>query len=296
MKAAKKKYGTLSFEDEQLEYRIGKRKGKIDLKRPYDARIRAGSSGVGKLAAQIDFPQAGLIIHLHGAIRQEVLNTFPEPYFIDELSILPEEGLWGFTFTANDPEQKRFFFTLLEHLLKNREKNTYFQDYAHYPWYREPSPAFSYIKLIKTDSMTVYEKDFIETLLTQFVDRLENSYVRATPDYLVGWVYRSLKSAWTGVPDYYCIMPLGHVHVEVSYPKPNWKLFVIGHVVLETVSSLAGSSRPYGPTLQDQRYLYVRGCDEKGRVLEMAFDWYDPTDSQYEESKRLVRFVNRFQT
>ncbi len=289
---ARKKYGEILLENDCLRYKIGRRRGMIDLKKPHDVRIRAGSSGLGQPAAQIDFRQTGLMIHLYGAIREEVLNAFPESYFISELSVLPEEGLWGFTLYTDNPEQKRFFFALLELLWKNRDKNTYFQSYAHYPWHQKPNPAFKYIKVIKTDSMTFEEKEFINTILTQFVDKLENSYVRATPDYLVGWAYKSFKSTWTGTPDYYCVMPIGYIHVEVSLPKPNWKPFIIGHVILETLSNLIDSSRPYGPILQDHRYLYVRGYNENGEVLEMAFDWYDLTDSLYEESEIFVRFVS----
>lgn len=293
MSFAKEKYGTLSFENDCIEYQIGKRKGKIDLKKPHDVKICSGSSGLGKPSAQIDFRQTGLIIHLYKAMREEVLDVFSDPYFVEELSVLPEEGLWGFELLADDSEQKKFFFTMLESLWKNREKNTYFQSYAHYPWYQKPNPAFEYIKVIKTDSMTIEEKEFIDTLLTKFVDKFDDSYVRTTPDYLVGWAYKSLKSTWTGMPDYYCIMPIGHVSVEVSLPMPDWKPFIIGQLVMETLHSLGGPSRPYGPSLQDRRYLYIRGYDEHGKTLEMAFDWYELTHSLYEESQRFVRFVNR---
>lgn len=126
----------------------------------------------------------------------------------------------------------------------------------------------------------------------QFVDGLSASYVRVTPDYLVGWVYRSVKSTWTGTPDYYCVMPLGHITAEVSLLRPDWKPFVISQVVLETVSSLTGNSRPAGPTLQERHYLYVRGRGEDGAPLELAFDWYNPTNTEWEEAEIVVRFVN----
>ncbi|MGB9819937.1 MAG: hypothetical protein ACPLVG_01155 [Pseudothermotoga sp.] len=63
-----------------------------------------------------------MIIHFHEGVREEILSIFPEPYFIDELSVLPEEGLWGFELSADDSEQKKFFFAMSESLWKNREK------------------------------------------------------------------------------------------------------------------------------------------------------------------------------
>ena len=80
------------------------------------------------------------------------------------------------------------------------------------------------------------------------------------------------KSKWTGTPDYYCVKPLGHVLVGA-------------------LAEALGAGRPYGLTLQDRRYLYVRGRGEDGSPVELAFDWYDIGDEEYEEAQMLVRFV-----
>ncbi|MEJ5230015.1 MAG: hypothetical protein WHT65_08430 [Pseudothermotoga sp.] len=291
---SRERYGTLSLENDVLIYQSGRRRGTIDLKTPHELLIYAGTSGTYEPAAQLYFRKVGLIIHLYGASREEVLSVFSEPYFVEELSILPEEGLWGFKLLADEPEHKRFFFALLESAWQNREKNECYKSFTHYPWHEKPKPAFKRIKVIKTDSMTAEEKEFIDQLLKQVVDKLEDSYIRATPDYLVGWAYKTLKSNWTGIPDYYFIMPIGHVQVEVSRPRPDWKPFIIGHIVVEALNTLGGSGGSHGGiTLHDKRYLYVRGRGEDGKKLELAFDWYNLTDSLYEESKRFVQFANR---
>lgn len=291
---SRKKYGSLALENEVLTYQIGKRRGTIDLKKPHELAICAGISGTYEPVAQLYFRKVGLIVHLYGASREEVLSVFSEPYFVEELSILPEEGLWGFKLLADEPEQKRFFFAILESAWRNREKNEHYKIFAHYPWHEKPKPAFKHIKVIKTDSMTTEEKQFIDRLLEQVVDKLEGSYVRATADYLIGWAYKTLKSNWTGVPDYYFIMPIGYIDVEVSMPRPDWKPFIIGHIVIETLNRLGGSGGSHGGiTLHDKTYLYVRGRGKDGKKLELAFDWYNLTDSLYEESKRFVEFANR---
>lgn len=137
------------------------------------------------------------------------------------------------------------------------------------------------------------EETFVNELQSQFLDSLTNSYVRVTPDYLVGWVYRSWKSTWTGKPDYYCIIPLGHVTAEASVPQPDWKPFVVGHALREALEAILEADPDYWTTLRDRYYLYVRGRGEDGAPLELAFDWYGPGDDEYEESKLVVRFVNR---
>jgi hypothetical protein len=233
------------------------------------------------------------MLHLHNALREEVLQHFPAPYFVEELAPTPQEGLWGFELDAADPVARDFFFSLLDHLWENRQHNERFRRFLRYPWERLPQPAFGYIHLIETERMTAEEKRLIDELCQQFVDNLSDSYVRLTPDYLVGWVYRSWKSHWSGQPDYYCLMPLGQITAEVSLPRPDWKPFVVGQVLLQAAASLSGAGRGYGPTLQHKRYLYVRGKAQDDSPLELAFDWYDVGDKKWEEAERFVRFVNR---
>ncbi len=291
LRLAEGRQGELLLEGERLRLHLGRRRRQIDFTRPHEAKIAAGHSGLGRANANITLYPGSEIIHLHGASREAVVQHFPAPYFVDEQAVTSAEGLWGFELQAEDPAARDFFFALLDCLWRNREQNTLFQLYARYPWERPPQPAFGYIRLIETERMTPEEKAFISELLTQFVDGLSDSYVRLTPDYLVGWVYRSWKSTWSGQPDYYCIMPLGHVRAEVSLPRPDWEPFIISQVLLEAVSSLSGASRAAGPTLQDRRYLYVRGHGKDGQRLELAFDWYETTDAEWEEGEVLVRYI-----
>ncbi len=286
--------GELVLEGDRLRWRVGRKRGEMDLARPHRAAIAAGRSGLGEANASITLYPGVEIIHLHGASREEVLRHFLAPDFVEEQAVTSTEGLWGFELQADDPAAGDFFFSLLDGLWRNREQNSRFQIYARYPWDRPPQPAFRHIRLIETERMTPEEEAFIADLLDRFVDGLTDSYVRVTPDYLVGWVYRSWRSTWTGRPDYYCIMPLGHIRAEVSLPQPDWKPFIISQVLLEAASSVTGASRTYGPSLQDRRYLYVRGRGKDGSPLELAFDWYNLTDEKWEEAEMMVRFVNRF--
>lgn len=279
------------LEGDRLSWRFGRRRRQINFRKPHKARVAAGVSGLGEANASITLYPGVEIIHLHGASREDVLRHFPLPHFVEEQAVTSAEGLWGFELRADDPVGRDFFFALLDCLWRNREQNGRFQIYARYPWDRPPQPAFRHIRLIETERMEPEEKAFIEALLASFVDGLTGSYVRLTPDYLVGWVYRSWKSTWTGQPDYYCIMPLGYVRAEVSLPQPDWKPFIISQVLLEAVSAVTGASRPYGPALQDRRYLYVRGRGEDSSRLELAFDWYNPTDEEWEEGEIFVRFI-----
>lgn len=283
--------GELVLEGDRLRWRVRRKWGEFDASQPHRAQIAAGRSGLGETNANITLYPGIEIIHLRGVAREEVLAHFPAAYFVREQAITPTEGLWGFELRAEDPAARDFFFALLDSLWRNRERNGLFQLYACYPWDRPPQPAFRHIRLIETERMTPEEKALIEQLCASFIDGLSGSYVRLTPDYLVGWVYRSWKSTWTGQPDYYCLMPLGYVRAEVSLPRPDWKPFILSQVLLEALSAAGGTSRPYGPSLQHRHYLYVRGRGRDGKRLELAFDWYGPTDAEWEEADAFVHFV-----
>jgi len=203
-------------------------------------------------------------------------------------------GSWGFEDTIDSQAAGDFVAMLLKTLWKHRQQNRHFMLYEKFPWYRLPQPDFHYIRLIDWKKRCAEEETFVEKLLQQFVDGLTGSYVRVTPDYLVGWVYRSVGSTLSGQPDYYCVMPLGYINVEVSLPKPDWKPFIIGHVLKEMLTTALRTTTPGGgPYLQHRWYLHVHGRDAEGTPLELAFDWYGPGDSGYEEAQFVIRFVQR---
>lgn len=286
--------GELILQGDRLRWRTGRRWQEVDFSHPHHTQIAAGGSGLNKANASITLSPGGEMIHLRGFRREEVLRLFPEPYFIDDLAVLPEEGLWGFDFHSADPDAVRFFTSLLECLWRNRANNRRFQLYQRFPWHDPPRPAFRHIRLIEWEKRTPEEEAFIQEFEKQFVDGLSSSYVRATPDYLVGWVYRSLKSNFSGWPDYYCLMPLGYIRAEVSLPRPDWKPFISGHVLKEALAATLGTTAPAGgPYLEHRHYLYVRGRGEGGEQLELAFDWFSPGDEGYEEAEMLVRFIQR---
>jgi len=194
--------------------------------------------------------------------RVDLLHDFPEAWFFDDLAPLPDEGTWGFELCHEDPEAIRFFRALLECLWRNREDNELFRLFQKYPWNRPPHPAFRYIRHIPWEQRTEEDQRLLAELQTQFVDGLTNAFVRATPDYLVGWVYPSVRSLFShGHPDNY-IMPLGYVTAESSF-----------------ASSEGGCS------------LFVKGIDQNGTPLTLTFDWYDTETEGYEEARFFVRFI-----
>jgi hypothetical protein len=289
LRLAARGQGRLSLEGPTLRWRIGFRQGKINLAQPHDARIAADPTGAG---LTLQGNKAYVNIHFRGLPRQDVLEFFPAPFFVDDVFITPEMGSWGFDTAVDDATVRDFAVALLETLWGQRQKNRHFLLYQKFPWSRCPQPDFPYVRLIEWERRSVTEEAFIQQLEQQFVDGLSDSYVRATPDYLVGWVYRSVRSTLSGQPDYYCVMPLGYISAEASLPQPDWEPFIIGHVLKEALATALKTTAPAGgPYLEDRHYLYVRGQSEDGAPLELAFDWYGPADDGYDEAQFLVRFV-----
>ncbi len=290
LRLASRGRGELFLEGTVLRWRSGRRGYKIDFAQPYDAEI-ATDKGCTSLSL-LQGKDAYVDIYFRGFSRSETINIFPAPFFVADLVVTPEMGSWGFDATADEPAVGDFATALLETLWHQRRQNSYFLIYDKFPWGRPPQPDFRHIRLIEWEKRTAEDEAFVQELERQFLDVLTNSYVRITPDYLVGWVYRSLRSTWGGQPDYCCVMPLGYIHVEASLPHPDWKTFIIGHVLKEELATAFGTTAPSGgPYLQDRYYLYVRGRDISGAPLELAFDWYGPGDNGYKESRLLVRFI-----
>ena len=278
------------LEGDRLRWCTGRRWHEVDFTQPHRAKIAAGTSGLSRPNAKITLYPEVQEIHLPGTRREDVLALFPEPHFVDELAILPEEGTWGFVLSANDPAAVRFFQDLLTCLWRNRKGNEYFRLWQKFPWRHRPRPAFRHIRIIDRETATPEEQSFVESLSAQVVSSLGD--VQVTPDYLLGWLYRSLRSQLDGRPDAWCVMPLGYIRAEVSLPRPDWKPFIVGHIMKGAAASALGATTPAGgPYLEDRRYLHVRGRGENGSPLELAFEWYGPGDQEYDEAEFLVRFV-----
>ncbi|MBC7226199.1 MAG: hypothetical protein H5T61_03080 [Thermoflexales bacterium] len=266
LRLAERGRGEVVLEGDRLRWRTGRRWHEVDFTRPYWAGIAAGFSGLGERNACISLNPGGQEIHLKGARREEVLRLFPEPGFVDELAALPEEGGWGFVLSADDPTAVRFFNALVECLWRNRQNNERFRLYQKFPWHRRPQPAFRHIRCIRPEERTPEDEALLADLQAQFLDGLADSPVRVTPDYLVGWAYRSPRGLIGGWPDSY-VMPLGFITADVSLPQPT----------LEEPA--------------EKRLLYVQGVGEDGNPLKLAFDWYGAMDKEHEEAEFVVRFV-----
>lgn len=290
LRLAERGRGELVLEGDRLRWRTGRRWKEVDFAQPHEARIAAGVSGLGQPSASVTLYPSAQKIFLRGAHREDVLAVFPEPYFVDELAVLPEEGTWGFDLSADDPYAARFFVALVECLWRNRQQNERFHLYQKLPWHRRPRPAFRHIRIIDLKRATPEEQAFLENLKAQVVSSLGD--VEVTPDYLIGWLYRSLRSELGGLPDGCAVMPLGHIAAEVSFPRPDRRRFTIDRFSKEVLAEALGTTPPAdGPYLQDKRYLYVRGHGEDGAPLELAFDWYGPEHQGYEEACSLVHFI-----
>jgi len=280
--------GELCLEGAALRWRSGLRWHEIDFAQPHHAEMAAEQDTLLTLQGNNTYVN----IYFRGLPRREVLNLFPAPFFVDDLVVTPEMGSWGFDVTVDGPTVGDFATALLETLWHQRRQNRYFLMYEKFPWNRCPQPDFRHIRLIEWEKRSAEDEAFVKELEPHFIDGLTGSYVRATPDYLVGWVYQSVHSTLSGQPDYYCVMPLGYISAEVSLPRPDWKPFIIGHMLKEALATVLGTTAPSGgPYLEHRYYLYVRGRAIDGAPLELAFDWYGLVDNEYKEAKFLVRFI-----
>lgn len=288
LRLAERGGGEIALDGFIVRWRSARRWHKMDLAQSHRAKI-AADEGMAMLSLSGENDLVN--IHVRGLTRTQVLSIFPTPHFIDTLVVTPAMGSWGFEFGVENPEVEDFALALLKALWEQRHQNRYFLLYEKFPWEREPRPAFDHVRVIVWEHHTPEEEALIRRLQEQFIDGLTDSYVRLTPDYLVAWVYKSLWSNLSGHPDYYYLMPLGHIDVEVSLPQPDWKPFIVGHMVVEALEELGGSGATYGPPLEHRHYLYVRGRDAHSAPLEMAFDWYGPADEEYDEAQWLVQFV-----
>ncbi|WP_299026898.1 hypothetical protein [uncultured Thermanaerothrix sp.] len=255
LRLAERGRGELMLEGNRLRWRIGLRWREVDFGQPYEAQISAGLSGQGEYNARVSFSPGGEIIHLREARREEVLRLFPAPYFVDTLAVLPAEGAWGFELSAAEPVAVAFFSTLLECLWRTRHNNRRFRLYQKFPWERRPNPAFRHIRIF--DPSKAEERAFVEGLRTQVISSLD--YLELTPDYLMGWLYRSPDNPFSQIEGY-AVMPLGFITAE------------------------AGLKR-----------LTVYGKGQDSMPLQLTFGWYEPADEKYEEAEFLLRFVQAMQ-
>ncbi len=209
MRLAERGRGELILEGHRLRWRTGWRWQEVDFSQPYEAQIAAGLSGLGAFNASVCFFPSGQAIHLRGARREDVLQRFPEPYFVDPLAVRPAEGLWGFELSAEDPAAVAFFSALLECLWRTRQNNRRFRLYQKFPWDRRPQPAFHYIRIL--DLKAEEDRAFVEGLRTRIVSSLDT--VELTPDYLLGWLYGGpVRTQLEGC----AVMPLGFITAETG--------------------------------------------------------------------------------
>jgi len=254
MNLAKQGQGEVTLDGDRIRWHSGRRWHEVDLSQPYWAEIAAGASGLGEANASITFRPSGEMIHLRGAVRQEVLRAFPAPYFVAELAIVPEEGLGGFNLQSEEAASRAFFYDVLTVLWHTRENNEYYRLFCKFPWETPPQPAFTHIEVVDATEMSTEQRAFIERLGSQVISA-PTFTAQVTSDYLLGCDGHR-----------YFIMPLGYVFAEEG---------------------------PIGPS-DAGRYLKVTGRDRDHRELTVKLDyWVMPGDKEYDEGQFFVRFVNR---
>lgn len=282
MQQAQRGQGELCLEGCRLRWRMGRRWKEMDFSQPHWAEIAAGASGLGEANASIILRPEAEAFHLRGARRQEILQAFPEPYFIGEMAITPEEGLWGFSLQADVPSERGLFLDLLHILWQNREQNELYHVFRKFPWDTPPQPAFAHIKVVEAEKCPEDMQALIKRLESEVVSA-PVPWLMATPDYLLSYQMNLL-----GDTVRYFIMPLGHVHAKTTLPKPDWGPFMLGQVI----RTASGGSGAYVP-LEHKEYLAITGRGQDERSLTVSLEWVQPGDEAYDEAKFFVRFVNR---
>lgn len=249
----------LIFENHCLHWKKGIKTHKINFKKPHKIFIATGFINESELNVTITFyPQLNMI-HFRNIKINDLIQNFPEPEFLNQPAIMPESGSWGFDISVNNSETLKFFIALIQSIWENRQKNELFLIYQKFPWSHIPEPDFNYILHIPGDKITENDKNFLKNLENQYIDNLQNSSVRATPNYLVGWKYSSISSVIINSVDYY-IMPLGYLRAHTSIAD-------------------------------DYTALIINGISKDGTSLKLSFDWYDKFSKEYDEANFLVHFI-----
>lgn len=286
LRLAERGKGEISLDGGRIRWRSGRCWHAVDLTKPYQGEIAAGYSGTGYLNASLSVGSA-LMVHCKGIARDQVLHAFPEPFFVAEMALTPEEGLWGFNLDAGDEASRTLFLALLSLLWETRDHNEYYQLFQKFPWHRRPSPEFPHIRVLAAQECTAEWREFIARLRAEAIST-PVPWLSLTPDYLLG-EEADWRDTLKGETARYFIMPLGHVQAETTLPRPDWKSFFLGNFIIHALGGSAGTHI----RLAEQRFLRITGRDEHRKPLTVAFEWLGPGDDRYRESEYFVRFVNR---
>lgn len=296
----KRNFGGIELNDKLLTFQIGKgKKQVIDLNQEYKVEIAADKNATQLNIYSNDYKSHSSIF-ISGINRSKVLELYPAKYFLNEIAISPEMGMFGFDLNAKNPEALNLVTNLLLALWETRRKNTLFSIYKKFTWEKHPHPESDCIRTFDVEYMSLKDKELITKVEREILSS-PVPYLAVTPDYLIGY---EMKTFLEDSTDYfkgkkniikkYFLMPLGKISAEVVIPAPDFKDYLAGKTIISFVSSIAGQDATgKGVYLQDVRYLEVSGYGASRELINLLFEWPGPADDNYDESKFFVRFINR---
>lgn len=248
------------LEGSYLTISSGRKEYKIDLNYPYYADIRAGSTGTGEqnwLSVNISQNKKEVYIHLSGIRREQVIEAFPDSFFVGTMPITPYEGTWGFVMDATTEGHSEISLALLKELWRTYGNNKRYQIFQKFPWYAPPSPAFTHIKVLKAE-----DRNTEAFLLAMEIDQTSGwvvyPWLKLTKDYLI---------ANQGTAEYplYYLMPLGYISADAKKTATSKDVWA---------------------------ELVIRGNDEKGKETTVKLDWPRITHPEWEEAQMCEEFIN----
>ncbi|MGB9697701.1 MAG: hypothetical protein ACP5P3_10730 [Ignavibacteria bacterium] len=129
----KRNFGEIELNGELLMFQVGKgRKQMIDLNQEYQAKISADESATQLNIYSKDY-KTSFSVFVSGINRNEVLKLYPAEYFLNEIAISLEGGMFGFDLDSRNREIMNLVTDLFLTLWKTRGKNTLFSLYQKFP-------------------------------------------------------------------------------------------------------------------------------------------------------------------
>jgi len=293
LKLAERKISRIIIENNTLSWQFRKHIKSIILSEMHNAIISFGVSPVYNMQAlglSIMNKKDSINICTFNFHNSKLRELFPAEFFISSTVITPEEGLPAFQLNYAEPTHKAFIDKLLISLWDNRNKNPYFVFTNKFPWERTPSPAFTSIREFYKNKLSSDDKKFIDSITSQVIAEV-NSYLKITPDYLIGLKlptkFQMLFSKDLD-PEIYYIMPLKYIKADVLLPKTDLSTYLF----VQSIDTAINKSHTGSHLIHVNYTIKITGKRDNGTKVELVFEWVSPTDENYWESKYILKYIN----